>query len=42
MVSSLDLNDASLSYEVSLFNQKQAIYDYIVAKSTFDKATGAL
>jgi outer membrane protein TolC len=42
MVSSLDLNDASLSYEVSLFNQKQAIYDYIIAKSSFDKATGGL
>jgi len=30
--SSLDREDASLGYQVALFNQKQAIYDYIVAK----------
>jgi UDP-N-acetylenolpyruvoylglucosamine reductase len=36
--SSLDLNDASLGYRVSLFNQKQAIYDYLIAKASFDKA----
>jgi len=40
IASLLDLHDASLSYEVSLFNQKQAIYDYIVAKAKFEKATG--
>jgi outer membrane protein TolC len=36
----LDLHDAVLGYEVSLFNQKQAIYDYLVARTNFDKATG--
>jgi len=41
IASSLDLNDASLGYQVSLFNQKQAIYDYIVAKAKFEKATGS-
>lgn len=42
IASFLDLNDASLGYEVSLFNQKQAIYDYVVAKARFEKATGGL
>lgn len=40
IASSLDLSDVSLSYAVSLFNQKEAIYDYIIAKAKFDKATG--
>ncbi len=40
IVSSLDLSDADLKYAVSEFNQKQAIYDYIIAKASFDKATG--
>jgi outer membrane protein len=40
LVSSLDLDDATLSYQVSLFNQRQAVYDYIIAKAKFDKATG--
>lgn len=38
----LDLEDAGLSYDISLFNQKQAVYDYTIAKFTFDKATGGL
>ncbi len=42
VASSLDLDDANLSYNVSLFNHKQAIYDYIIAKSNFDKATGGI
>ncbi|MBP7088606.1 MAG: TolC family protein [Candidatus Omnitrophica bacterium] len=42
ILSYLDLNDAILAYQVSLFNQKQAIYDYIVAKSNFNKATGGM
>jgi outer membrane protein len=42
IVSLLDLHDAQLSYLVALFNQIQAQYDYIVAKSRFDKATGGL
>ncbi len=40
IASSLDLNDTSLGYQVSLFNQKQAIYDYLVAKARFEKAIG--
>jgi len=40
--SSLDLNDAVLGTLVSLFNQKEAIYDYVLAKARFDKATGGL
>ena len=42
IASSLDLNDTSLGYKVSLFNQKQAIYDYVLAKAGFDKATGGI
>ena len=40
LLSLLDLNDASLGYEVSLFNQRQAIFDYILAKARFEKAMG--
>ena len=40
IASSLDFDDASLGYKVSLFNQKEAIYDYVLAKARFDKATG--
>ena len=40
IISLLDMNDANLKYEVSVFNKKQAIYDYILAKASFDKATG--
>jgi outer membrane protein TolC len=40
IASSLDLSDVSLSYAISLFNQKEAIYDYIIAKAKFAKATG--
>ena len=42
IASSLDFDDASLGYKVSLFNQKEAIYDYVLAKARFDKATGGL
>lgn len=40
MASLLDLNDASLGYEVAEFNKKEAIYDYVLAKVGFDKAMG--
>ncbi len=40
IASSLDLKDAGLKYGISLFNKKQAIYDYIITKGSFDKATG--
>jgi outer membrane protein TolC len=42
IASYLDLDDAHLKYNVSKFNQQQAIYDYIVAKAGFEKATGGL
>ena len=42
ITSELDAEDAGLKYEVSLFNKKQAIYDYIVAKISFDKAQGGI
>ena len=40
LISSLARNDARLKYAVSVFNQKQAVYDYSIAKFNFDKATG--
>jgi len=42
IASYLDLDDARLKYNISQFNQQQAVYDYIVAKATFEKATGGL
>ncbi|MFA5411654.1 MAG: TolC family protein [Candidatus Omnitrophota bacterium] len=42
IASELDKQDADLSYRVALFNQKESIYDYIVAKDAFDKATGGM
>lgn len=42
IASSLDLKDADLKYAVSLFNRNQAIYDYIIARVSFDKATGGI
>ncbi|MDD5449500.1 MAG: TolC family protein [Candidatus Omnitrophica bacterium] len=38
--SSLDLDDALIAYKISLFNQKQAIYNYLTAKARFEKAVG--
>ncbi|MBP7216133.1 MAG: TolC family protein [Candidatus Omnitrophica bacterium] len=40
--SALDVEDALLSYDIALFNQKEAAYDYVLAKARFDKATGGL
>lgn len=42
IASYLDLDDAHLKYNVSRFNQQQATYDYIIAKASFEKATGGL
>lgn len=42
IASFLDLDDAVLSYNISEFNRKQAIYDYIIAKASFEKATGGI
>jgi len=40
IVSFLDMDDAILKYSISKFNKTQAIYDYVTAKSNFDKAMG--
>jgi len=40
IVSQLDLEDVNLIYAVALFNKKEALYDYIIARESFDKATG--
>ena len=40
LVSLLDKDDAQLKYAVSVFNQQQSTYDYLIAKFNFDKATG--
>lgn len=40
ITSALDLEDARLKYDVSLFNRTQAIYDFRLAQSQFDKARG--
>ena len=42
IVSALDLEDSILKYNIANFNQKQAAYDYIIAKVTFEKATGGI
>ena len=42
IVSLLDLRDADLKYDITVFNKKQAIYDYFIAKGSFDKATGGI
>ncbi len=40
IASLLDLDDASLRHNISQFNRRQAVYDYIIAKVNFEKATG--
>ncbi|MBF0384456.1 MAG: TolC family protein [Candidatus Omnitrophica bacterium] len=40
IASVLDLSDAKLAFEVSLFSQKQAVYEYLVAKARYQKAMG--
>ncbi|MFH1398244.1 MAG: TolC family protein [Candidatus Omnitrophota bacterium] len=40
IASSLDLQDAGLKYNISLFNKTQAGFDYSIARVNFDKATG--
>ncbi|RJP29496.1 MAG: TolC family protein [Candidatus Omnitrophota bacterium] len=42
IVSSLDLDDAKLKHDISMFNKKQSVYDYFMAKSSFEKATGGI
>lgn len=40
IASFLDVQDALLAYDIALFNEKQAVYDYVTAKARFDKAMG--
>lgn len=42
IASGLDMSDTNIMYEVSIFNKKQAVYDYMIAKSSFDKAMGGM
>jgi outer membrane protein len=42
IVSSLDLNDATIGFRVAEFNKAETIYNYILAKARFDKATGGM
>ena len=42
IASGLDVSDADLKNNVSVFNKKQAVYDYITAKINFQKAQGGM
>jgi outer membrane protein len=42
LASQLDLHDALQAYHIALFNETQAIYDYMIAKIQFDRATGGV
>lgn len=42
IASALDVHDATLACEVARFGHKQTIYDYIVSKAAFEKATGGM
>lgn len=42
IASTLDISDAYLKHAISLFNRKEAIYDYLIAKSSFEKAAGGM
>ena len=42
IASTLDVDDAQLSQTISLFNKNQAIYNYTISQSEFDKATGVI
>ncbi|MDI6758738.1 MAG: TolC family protein [Candidatus Omnitrophota bacterium] len=41
-VSILDKNDAGLKYKTAIFNKNEVIYDYIIAKESFNKAQGGI
>lgn len=40
IASFLDMDDSILKYSIARFNKVQAVYDYVIAKSNFDKAIG--
>ncbi|MCM8783715.1 MAG: TolC family protein [Candidatus Omnitrophica bacterium] len=42
IASSLDLEDAKLGFEISNFNLKEAIYDYLLAKARMERAIGEI
>jgi outer membrane protein len=39
-VSSLDLDDSVIKYDISRFSHAEAVYDYMIARSQFDRARG--
>lgn len=40
IASLIDLNDAALSYNVAEFNKNETVYDYLIAKASFERAQG--
>ncbi len=40
IISALELEDIWLGYRIASFNHQQALYEYLVAKARFEKATG--
>jgi outer membrane protein TolC len=42
IASSLAVSDADLKYSIALFNKDEAIYNYTIAKASFNKAQGAM
>jgi outer membrane protein TolC len=42
IASELDADDAKLKYEIAFFNRLQSVYDYIIAKNEFEKASGGI
>lgn len=39
-VSTLDLDDSVIKYDISRFSHAEAVYDYMIARSRFDRARG--
>jgi len=42
IASSLDLEDAKIRYAIALFNKDSGVYDYLIAKEEFQRATGGM
>jgi outer membrane protein len=42
IASTLHVDDAAVQYTIALFNKDQGVYEYMIAKAAFDKATGGL
>jgi len=41
-LSTLDLDDAQVKYDISEFNRMSAVYDYVIARIQFDRARGEM